>query len=58
MNYRVMIQTFRANRDGWLEILNKNPDSLEAAQKIVIINSQLQFLNTQKMLDGDYEPID
>lgn len=58
MNYRRMIKALRKNRDGWLEILNKNPDSLNAAQYIVTINAQIQLLETSRHLDGDYEPID
>ena len=53
-----MIKALRENRAGWLEILNKNPDSLPAAQNIVVINAQIQMLETNRRLDGDWEPID
>ena len=58
MNIRAHIRTFRIARQGWLDILTQNPDSLEAAQHIVSINAKIDLLNTMRFADGDYEPID
>lgn len=55
MNYRAHLEALRENRDGWLEILNKNPDSIEAAEKMVVINSQIQYIQSMKWLSGDYD---
>jgi hypothetical protein len=55
MNYKAHLEALRSARDGWLEILSKNPDSVEAAGKIVTINSQIQYIQSMKWLSGDYE---
>ena len=55
MNYRAHLEALRSSRDGWLEILNKNPNSIQAAEKIVVINSQFQYIQSMKWLSGDYD---
>ena len=53
MNYRRAIEGCQENRDWWLEMLNKDPDNLQAAQFIVTLNAQIQLLKSYKMLEGD-----
>ena len=53
MNYRIHLDGLRENRDSWLALLNKNPDDLKAAQQIVIMNSQIQYIDSLRMMDGD-----
>src|ERR1044072_4333482 len=55
INYRRHLKSLRENRDSWLELLNKNPDNLAAAEKVAMLNSQIQYIQTLKLLDGDYE---
>lgn len=55
INYRRHLESLRDNRDSWLELLNKNPDNLRAAEMLVTLNSQIQYIQTLKLLDGDYE---
>lgn len=40
------ILNFREARLGWLEILAKNGDSVQAAQHILSINTKIEFLKT------------
>jgi hypothetical protein len=40
------IKSFREARDGWLDILHGNPDSVQAAQHVFSINSKIEFLKT------------
>lgn len=55
INYRRHLESLRDRRDGWLSILVKNPDNLQASEKIVILNSQIQYINDLKIISGDYE---
>ena len=55
MNYRAHLEGLRENRDSWLAMLNKNPDNLSAAQYIVTINAQIQYIQNMKWQSGDYE---
>lgn len=58
MNYKAHILAFKSARDAWLEILNKTPDSIEAAQQILSCNNKLELLNTMRYADGDFSEID
>jgi hypothetical protein len=55
INYRRHLESLRDNRDSWLELLNKNRDNLHAAQMVTTLNAQIQYIQTLKLLDGDYE---
>lgn len=40
------IREFENAREGWLDILNRNPDSTQAAEHILSINHKIEFLKT------------
>jgi hypothetical protein len=44
----------RDSRNSWIDLHKSNPDSVEAAQFILKLNTQIEFVKTQKILDGDY----
>ena len=40
------IESFKATRSVWLDILVENPDSTAAAQHIVSINSKIELMRS------------
>lgn len=40
------IKAFSEARQGWLDILVSNPDSVQAAQHILSCNNKIEFLRT------------
>lgn len=55
INLKRHLETMRDIRDDWLKILDADPDNLEAAQYIVKMNTQIEFIKMQRMLNGDYD---
>lgn len=55
---RRYIKTFEEARAGWIEILIKYPDSVEAAQHILSCNNKIEFIRILGNAWGDEEPLD
>ena len=51
------IKAFSKARQGWIDILLKNPDSVQAAQHILSCNSKIEFLRIMwSWADESVEP--
>lgn len=58
MEYRMAhryIRHMKETRQRWIEILTKNPDSEDAPNHIIRINSKISFLRTIAQYPADYE---
>jgi hypothetical protein len=47
------VQNWTRVRDEWLATLNKNPNSIDAANKIAKCNAYIELFTTWGMLDGN-----
>ena len=54
MQYNALIQALKENRQGWIDLLQDNPDGFQAPERILGINYQLQLVRNLKMQAGDY----